>query len=238
MFSFLTDFICAAFPIVLLRNLNIRKTAKIAPYCLMGIGIITGAVAIARTATAYQVKSEDLLWVGISNAMTRIFEVNIGNSAACLPILRSFIRYAHAKATGKHPKSILRRKSIAPQPSRWCTREFWSRRRSSPVYDKEANSHPLPAGVAMAPRAVQDVDTSNGTERTLGLPLQGIRVGHQSDDSMPGLHDWRAKREEDERKLRRKESERSLHPDFGLPLDVRKSSESLGTSSISQSERR
>jgi hypothetical protein len=104
----------------------------------MGIGIITGAIAIARTATAYQVKSEDLSWLGIPNAMTRIFEVNIGNSAACLPILRSFIRYVHAKATGIDPKGILRRKSIAPQHSRWYTTGFWSRRRSNSVYDEEA----------------------------------------------------------------------------------------------------
>jgi hypothetical protein len=86
---------------------------------------------------------------------------------------------------------------------------------------KKQHSYPLPAGVAMAPRALQNVDTSYSTERTLGLPLQGIRVGHQSDNGMPDLHAWRAKREEDERKLRRKESERSLQPDLGLPLDVK-----------------
>lgn len=101
---------------------------------------------------------------------------------------------------------------------------------------KKQHSYPLPAGVAIAPRAVQNVDTSYSTERTLGLPLQGIRVGHQSDNGMPGLHDWRAKREEDERKLRRKESERSRQPDLGLPLDVK--GIMLRTSSMSQSERR
>jgi len=171
----------------------------------MGIGVITGAIAIARTATAYQVKSEDLLWVVIPNT---------GNITAYVPILKPFVRYAHAKATGKHPKGILLRKSIAPQPSRWYTREFWSRRRSSPVYDKEANSHPLPAGVTMAPRAVQDVDTSNGTERTLGLPLQGIREGHQSDDSMPDFDAWLAKCGEDERNLRKKRERKEFAARF------------------------
>ena len=43
----------------------------------MGLGIITGGIAIAMMATAWQIKSDELPWVGVPNAMTRIFEVNI-----------------------------------------------------------------------------------------------------------------------------------------------------------------
>lgn len=48
--SFLTDFACAAFPAVLLRKLKIRTQRKVALCILMGLGIITAAVAIAITA--------------------------------------------------------------------------------------------------------------------------------------------------------------------------------------------
>ncbi|KAF6217907.1 hypothetical protein HO133_006319 [Letharia lupina] len=135
-FSFITDFICAAFPIVLLRNLKIKKQSKIALCCLMGLGIITGGIAIVRTATAWQIKSEDLSWVGVPNAMTRIFEVNIGNIAACVPRLKTFSRYVHARITGRDPHEMLRRKA-SPSSSHpnWYSKRFWLRR-PSPAYTK------------------------------------------------------------------------------------------------------
>ena len=135
-FSFITDFICAAFPIVLLRNLKIKKQSKIALCCLMGLGIITGGIAIVRTATAWHIKSEDLSWVGVSYAMTRIFEVNIGNIAACVPGLKTFSRYVHARITGRDPHEMLRRKaSSSSSHPNWYSKRFWLRR-PSPAYTK------------------------------------------------------------------------------------------------------
>ena len=173
-FSFVTDFICAAFPIVLLRNLNIRKQTKIALCCLMGLGVITGGIAIARTATAWQVKSEDLSWVSVPNAMTRIFEVNIGNVAACVPILKPFNRYVHARVTGRDPHEMLRRKnSPSASPSAWYSKRFWLRR-PSPVYTKsERELQDIPAEVQRAPWT--PARESVATDKTVDLPLQGVR---------------------------------------------------------------
>ena len=173
-FSFVTDFICAAFPIVLLRNLHIRKRSKIALCCLMGLGVITGAVAIARTATAWQIKAEDLSWVSVPNAMTRIFEVNIGNVAACVPILKPFSRYVHARVTGRDPHEMLRRKaSPSASPPMWYSKRFWLRR-PSPAYTKsERELQDVPAEVQRAPWS--PAQESVATERTLDLPLQGVR---------------------------------------------------------------
>ncbi|KAL8705191.1 MAG: hypothetical protein Q9201_001691 [Fulgogasparrea decipioides] len=92
-FAFITGFICAAFSLVLLRNSNVKRQTKYALCFLMGLGVITGGVAIARVATAPQNKAFDLSWNSISHSMTRIFEVNIGNTAACVPLFKPFGRY-------------------------------------------------------------------------------------------------------------------------------------------------
>lgn len=91
----------------------------------MGLGVVTGAIAIARTATTYQISSSDLPWASIPNSMTRIFEVNIGNTAVCVPILKPFMRYVHAKITGRDPHQILRHKgSDCEFHTRWY-RRIW-----------------------------------------------------------------------------------------------------------------
>lgn len=73
----------------------------------MGLGMITDFVAMARTATMYQIKYPDLSWDSIPNSMTRLFEVNNGNVAACVPLLKPFARYVYAKPTGKDPQQIV-----------------------------------------------------------------------------------------------------------------------------------
>lgn len=219
-FSFLTDFICAAFPIVLLRNLKIKKQSKIALCCLMGLGIITGGIAIARTATAWQVKSEDLSWVGVPNAMTRIFEVNIGNIAACVPILKPFSRYMHARVTGRDPHEILRRK-ISPSPSHpnWFLKRF-RLGRPSPVYTKtERELRRDPQKERRAPRSV--AQEPSATEKSLGLPLQGVRESFFN-ISIPHLpHPDVKKMDMNAPDLRGQESESSLRMDFGELCDVK-----------------
>ena len=177
--SFLTDFICAAFPIVLLRNLKIRTRSKIALCALMGLGIVTGAIAIARVATSWQVMADDLSWVGVPNAMTKVFEVNIGNIAACVPMAKPFSRYVRACVTGRDPHEILLRRRASPggagggataatgedtssssSPSNWYSLRPWLRR-PSPVRTKlEKEMGRMMPGE---------------TERTLDLPLQGVR---------------------------------------------------------------
>ncbi|KAI4144963.1 MAG: hypothetical protein LQ341_002514 [Variospora aurantia] len=118
-FSFLTDFICAAFPSYLLRNLSIRRQSYIALCFLMGLGIVTGGIAVARTATTYQIKSPDLSCASVPNSLTRMLEVNIGNIAACVSIMKPFSRYVRAKITGRDPHQILQRKTTDSEFHPW-----------------------------------------------------------------------------------------------------------------------
>lgn len=217
-FSFITDFICAAFPIALLRNLKIKKQSKIALCCLMGLGIITGGIAIARMATAWEIKSDDLSWVGVPNAMTRIFEVNIGNIAACVPVMKPFSRYVRARITGRDPHEMLRRKaSPPPSPPNWYSKRFW--RRPSPVYLKsERELQHVPAEVRRAPRSV--AEESSATERTEGLPWQGVRESFFN-ISIPHLPHRDVENDLNAPDLRGQESERSLQMNIEELRDVK-----------------
>ena len=192
--SFLTDFICAAFPIVLLRKLHIRRSSKIALCALMGLGIITGAIAIARVATAFEIKDPDLSWVGIPNAMTRIFEVNIGNIAACVPILKPFVRYMHALITGEDPHEILHRKqSTNSRQERWWYgrgRSFFSRKTKSQGSHGQQLSNLPPGVMKMTALGVkgetENVQSDSQRSGSLGLPFQGVDDG-QSTPDVPGI---------------------------------------------------
>ena len=162
----------------------------------MGLGVITGAIAIARTATAYQVKSSDLSWDGVSNAMTRIFEVNIGNIAACVPVLKPFVRYVRARATGRDPHSILRPRTSDPElHSRWYNRGWrTSKQRSGDKnveYMQQEASLP-PGMVKMRTAGIEETSIKTETSRTesIALPLQGTRK-QNVDGSIPDVPDMR-----------------------------------------------
>ena len=182
--SFITDFLCAAFPVVLLRNLHIKKQSKIGLCCLMGLGIITGGIAIARVATASQVLSRDLSWVSVPNSMTRVFEVNIGNSAACVPILKPFVRYLRALLTGRDPHEMLPRRRTSPpsspsSPANWYSKRLLWLRRPSRAYTRSERELKqvvvVPAEVQRAAWSPALTKKSLDTEMTLELPLQGVR---------------------------------------------------------------
>ena len=129
----------------------------------MGLGVITGGVAVARVATAPQGKSYDLSWDSIAHSMTRIFEVNIGNIAACVPLFKPFNRYVRAKISGQDPSELFYRKSSdeSVRHSHWYeyTKNLWNRLSKSNLRSKpnlRSRSaidtggpvpDPLPAGV-------------------------------------------------------------------------------------------
>lgn len=71
-FSILTDFTGAAFPVILLWNAKLSLRTKIALNMLMGLGVITGTVCIVRTSYSWEILSNDVTWVGIGNALTRM----------------------------------------------------------------------------------------------------------------------------------------------------------------------
>lgn len=185
-------FHCVAFPIVLLRNLNICRQSYIGLCCLKGLGIATGAIAIARTATMYQIKSPDLSWVGVLNAIARIFEVNIGNIAACIPILKPFTRYVYAKATGKGPHQILQRSARDNETDvRWynCTwRIQWRSAYKEYASGQQATELP-PNVVKMRSIGLEEASTKAETTRTgsIALPMQGARSQEVDLDSIPDV---------------------------------------------------
>ena len=71
-FSIVTDFIGAAFPVILLWNAKLSLRTKVALNLLMGLSIITGVVCIVRTSYSWEILSDDVTWVGVGNALTRM----------------------------------------------------------------------------------------------------------------------------------------------------------------------
>ncbi|KAL8915510.1 MAG: hypothetical protein Q9171_000075 [Xanthocarpia ochracea] len=123
--SIVSDFIFAGFPIILLWNVQLSKRTKVGLCLLMGLGVITGGICIGRTALSGQIKSMDVSWAGVPNALARVFEINLGIIAACMPIMKPFVRYVKARVTGQDPHDILYRSrtpSVSHPKSTWYTR--------------------------------------------------------------------------------------------------------------------
>lgn len=95
--SVLTDFVGAAFPVLLLWNARLKIRTKVALNLLMGLGVITGIVSSVRTSYSWEILSSDYTWVGVANALTRILEVNFAIIGACAPIMRPFALYLRAR---------------------------------------------------------------------------------------------------------------------------------------------
>lgn len=83
-----SDFIFAAYPILILWKTQMKLSTKISLCCLMGLGVLTGACCIVRTVLNYQSLPTDITYGGITNWYWRTFEVQMGIIAACAPTLR------------------------------------------------------------------------------------------------------------------------------------------------------
>ena len=86
--SIVSDFFLAAFPILILRKVQISLRSKIGLCLLMGLGVITGSLSIARTVLNWQNDPNDPTWASIPNLCLRSWEVTAGIAAACIPTLR------------------------------------------------------------------------------------------------------------------------------------------------------
>ncbi|KAI4209528.1 MAG: hypothetical protein LQ351_007563 [Letrouitia transgressa] len=182
--SILTDFICAAFPIVLLRNANISPRTKLALCTLMGFGVITGTISLARTCFAWQTKSKDVSWVAIPNDILRLFEVNVGVITACMPMMKPFARYVKARITGQDPHQILLRKDSTPSVphTRWYSwllgskRVGWSRKYNGKSNSWSHKRNPEPVHIENG-RAEEEetIEIETPPEGALRLPLQGVQ---------------------------------------------------------------
>ncbi|KAL9044620.1 MAG: hypothetical protein Q9214_002256 [Letrouitia sp. 1 TL-2023] len=134
-------------------------------------GPITGIICIVRTAFSSQVKSTDVTWEGLPNALARVFEVNLGIVAACAPTMKPLVRYIHARATGKDPREILLRNTTrSASHSHWYYRlKFSSRGFGTHSGKSEQRNYPFNPGPQVPPPA-----GVTNTQQSLSLPLQGI----------------------------------------------------------------
>lgn len=125
--SIVTDFIGATFPIFLLWNVDIKLRSKVALCLLMGLGIVTAAACIVRTALSWEIKSNDLTWVGVGNSLARIFEINLGMIAACIPLMKPLVRFLRTYFYGPPSSSRLSSDENLSKHTRWYTR-MWRQR--------------------------------------------------------------------------------------------------------------
>ena len=98
--SVVSDFSFAAFPILFLWRVQIDLKTKIGLWILMGLGFITGACCLVRTVLNNQSVPLDGTYDGIINWLWRLFEVQIGIIAACVPTLRPLYLWIMKRVTG------------------------------------------------------------------------------------------------------------------------------------------
>ncbi|KAL9030917.1 MAG: hypothetical protein Q9180_006858 [Flavoplaca navasiana] len=166
----------------------------------MGLGVITGGICIGRTALSGQVKSMDVSWAGVPNALARVFEINLGIIAACMPIMKPFVRYVKARATGQDPHDVLYRTQIPRTPSMsqnaWYSRFRFGSRKFGSSSDQSGpwrNEPYIPTN--------EPTSKELGTQQSLALPLEGPQVERLEDAGLaPVVH---------------KESDRSMHSRLG-----------------------
>ncbi|KAI4233244.1 MAG: hypothetical protein LQ349_004533 [Xanthoria aureola] len=198
-FSIVSDFILAGFPILLLWNVQLSKRTKVGLCVLMGLGVITAGICIGRTALSGQVKTTDVSWAGVPNALARVFEINLGIIAACIPIMKPFVRYVKARATGQDPHDILyrtqtpRTQSMSHSHSTWYSRLRFGSRKFGSTSDKSGPWKNGPYHPSREPQSKNEV----ATQQSLALPLEGPRVDTYIEAGLaPVMH---------------KESNRSMH---------------------------
>ena len=99
--SVVSDFAFAAFPILFLWRVQIDLKTKIGLWILMGLGFITGACCLVRTVLNNQSVPLDGTYDGIINWLWRLFEVQIGIIAACIPTLRPLYLWIMRRVGGE-----------------------------------------------------------------------------------------------------------------------------------------
>ena len=168
----------------------------------------TAIICIVRTALSGEIKSPDVTWAGVPNAMARILEINLGIIAACAPIMKPLIRYMHARATGRDPREVLFRTNT---PSATVSHSSWYKRlRFGSTSNKSLLRNPFHNPSLQQqqkpPPSEQQQDLT--TQQSLGLPLEGPRVETYIEGGIvPGL-------------LHEEKSKRSLQSQWGPMYDV------------------
>ena len=99
--SVVSDFTFAAFPIFVLWRVQIDFKTKMGLWVLMCLGFITGACCLVRTVLNNQALPLDQTYDGIINWLWRLFEVQIGIIAACIPTLRPLYKWLKERVSGE-----------------------------------------------------------------------------------------------------------------------------------------
>lgn len=99
--SVFSDFSFAALPILFLWRVQIDLKTKIGLWLLMCLGFITGACCLVRTVLNNQAIPLDETYDGIVNWVWRLFEVQIGIIAACIPTLRPLYQWGMRRIRGQ-----------------------------------------------------------------------------------------------------------------------------------------
>ena len=101
--SIVSDFSLAAFPIFYFWRLQVDLKTKVGLCLLMCLGVITGVCCIVRTVLNGEAMPVDETYDGIVNWIWRLFEVQFGIIAACIPTLRPFYKRMAAMFKGEKP---------------------------------------------------------------------------------------------------------------------------------------
>ncbi|KAL6714380.1 hypothetical protein ACLMJK_007803 [Lecanora helva] len=122
--SIITDFACAALPIFVLRNLQMKRKTKIALSVIMGLGVLT--------AFLYLNYKKDVTHANTVNVIFAVLEENVGIIAATLPTIRPLFR-----------RSITRINSVDAAKDTFTARQPSTRARNAQVRALEEGNLPL-----------------------------------------------------------------------------------------------
>ena len=138
----LTDLICAAIPIFILRGLQMNKRTKIALCVLIGLGSLTAGCAIAKAVTLKNVFANDYTWALWKPAVCTIVEHLSSMTLVSLPALRPFFNRILDAATtpaGSDKRSI--RHGLRWTPA--ASKDSYAPEKSLKSDDPEQTSIPL-----------------------------------------------------------------------------------------------
>ncbi len=116
-----TDLVCAAIPIFILHRLQMNQRTKLALCCLIGLGSLTAACAIAKAITLEGVFSHDYTYSLWKPAVCTIIEHLTGITLVSLPALRRFFNKILDAATirgGSGKRSVKHSPRWTPAVSR------------------------------------------------------------------------------------------------------------------------
>ena len=117
--SVVSDFSFAAFPILILWRVQIDLKTKVGLWLLMGLGFITGACCLVRTVLNGQSIPLDGTYDGIVNWVWRLFEVQVGIIAACIPALRPLYGWFIRRFGGQGMTLDPNIKFVGKEPESW-----------------------------------------------------------------------------------------------------------------------